>query len=54
MKRRAGARTSLGTWYTVQTAYQEQLIGRNEAGLQAVKERSAQRVAAARKLLGQG
>ncbi|MET8703467.1 hypothetical protein ABZW10_32120 [Kitasatospora sp. NPDC004723] len=44
----------LGTWYTVQTAYQEQFIGQNEAALQAVKERSAQRVAAARKLLGQG
>ncbi|GAA1384616.1 hypothetical protein GCM10009639_06240 [Kitasatospora putterlickiae] len=44
----------LGTWYTVQTAYQKQFIGQNEVALQAVKERSAQRVSAARKLLGQG
>ncbi|MFF7457315.1 hypothetical protein [Kitasatospora sp. NPDC008115] len=44
----------IGTWYTVQTAYQQQLIGRNEAALNTVKEVSAQRVAAARKLLGGG
>ncbi|MFB7474642.1 hypothetical protein [Kitasatospora sp. NPDC056184] len=44
----------LGTWYTVQTAYQKQFIGRNEVDLQTVKEVSAQRVSAARKLLGQG
>ncbi|MFE7562635.1 hypothetical protein [Kitasatospora sp. NPDC057500] len=44
----------LGTWYAVQTAYQQQLIGGNEAALNAVREVSVQRVAAARKLLGGG
>ncbi|MFJ9946452.1 hypothetical protein [Kitasatospora sp. NPDC091207] len=43
----------LGTWNAVLTAYQQLYIGRNEQALQAVKETSQQRIAAAKMLLGQ-
>ncbi|MFJ5117795.1 hypothetical protein [Kitasatospora sp. NPDC088548] len=47
------ARTGLlETWYAVQTAYQQQYIAGNEAALEAVRETSGRRVAAAKKALG--
>ncbi|MFF2075003.1 hypothetical protein ACFVXG_09605 [Kitasatospora sp. NPDC058162] len=43
----------LGTWNAVLTAYQQVYISRNEQALQADREISQQRIAAAKKLLGQ-
>ncbi|MBD0672196.1 hypothetical protein BU198_16155 [Streptomyces sp. CBMA156] len=44
----------LGTWYAVEAGYQTELVRRNEAALQGLKDRAAQRVAAAKKALGEG
>ncbi|MFE6049592.1 hypothetical protein ACFQ6N_02420 [Kitasatospora sp. NPDC056446] len=44
----------LGTWYAVEAGYQTELIGRNESALQGIKDRVTQRVAAAKKALGEG
>ncbi|MFJ4189943.1 hypothetical protein [Kitasatospora sp. NPDC089509] len=43
----------LATWNAVLNAYQQVYIGRNEQALQADREISQQRIAAAKKLLGQ-